>query len=144
MIMKEEGVRKDLPDPPSEEFENAFCHHGTYRQTCDGCGREHFASQAYYDFEDGELEDLLERSKVDKRVIDWGECSVGVVHIGQDLVAGCPCNALRRYEDFIWANRHDIASYLKKRAEKAAGEAQDIKEVADRASEAVNLEGGGA
>ena len=131
--------REDDKVPPSDEFEDAFMHDGGVHRVCEGCGRVHYASSAGYDFEEGEREDLdARRAKDPDRCIDHGDESVGSVYLqGMQFVVGCRCNRLRRYEDFIWDNRRDIASYLKRRSEKqmraAERDAEIAKQVADSA-----------
>jgi hypothetical protein len=111
-------LKPDDTAAPSEIFERVFMAAGGVRFTCDGCGREHYASDAGYDFEPGELEDLHDKAAAwPSGYIDHGDESVGVVEFaGQILVVGCPCNRLQRYEAFIWSNREKIAEYLNKRA----------------------------
>lgn len=108
---------KKAPEPASEEFLDAISSgHGALRATCEFCGREYFASNGDYD--EGELEKLNALAeKHPEKYINTGEdwqslCSIG----GRDYVYGCPCNAPRQYEDFIWAHRWPIAKYLKTRS----------------------------
>jgi hypothetical protein len=39
---------------------------------------------------------------------------------GKDIVVNCPCNYLKKYEDFIWGHRGVIARYISKRAKQQA------------------------
>lgn len=108
------------PEPPSEMFENAVRSAGSLVIDCELCGRTHFATLETGPFDEGELEDLRAKAKKDpdRYVEDPGYDSVawGMVD-GKQAVIGCPCNGLRRYEDFIWGNRSVIAAYLRNRSE---------------------------
>jgi hypothetical protein len=110
----------DYHSEPSEYFLRAFDSHGSgLRRTCDGCGRQHYCSEAGFDFEEGELEELQGRSeKEPDRCIDHYDCSVSAIELGgKDYVIDCPCNGIARYEDFIWENRLMISDYLRRRAD---------------------------
>lgn len=112
--------------PPSEEFERAVLTGGSIVRDCDFCGRTHFAdSREAGDWNEGELEELRKQSeeKPDKCVAhDYDSIEYGEI-AGRIAVLGCPCNSLRRYEDWIWTHRRLIAKYLPTRAEAAKREA---------------------
>lgn len=124
------------PQPPSETFENAVRKAGSLVVDCELCGRTHFATLETAHFDEGELDDLVAKAKKDpdKYVQDPSYDSVpwGTVD-GKQAVIGCPCNGLRRYEDFIWGNRFVIAEYLRNRsaeaAERAGREAEEFKDL---------------
>lgn len=48
---------------------------------------------------------------------------------GCTVVWGCPCNGVRKYEDFIWSHRHVIIDYLKRRAKLDLAEAKSNAEL---------------
>ena len=129
-------------DEPSEEFERAFGGSGSLVVDCTFCGRTHFANGAStIGYEEGELEALLEKEKAtpdeytswDYDMISWGFLA------GQQWVHGCPCSALkvRRYENFIWAHRREIAMYLEKRSAAQSAQAKLDGEIAATAGSAL-------
>lgn len=106
--------RKDDPVAPSLEMERAFTSGGGLTMQC-VCGRVHFhGDERAGDWEEGELERLREKSKTDADTISSGasyaDCN------GQTFVIDCPCNGLRKYEDFLWQHRRQIAGYLSTRS----------------------------
>lgn len=119
--------------PPSEHMERAVQRAGSISITCELCKREHFASGSPGYFEEGELEKLQAKAEKDpdKYVEDHSSDDVPWGHIdGKQAVIGCPCNGLRRYEDFIWHNRDVIARYLVNRAKENLEDAQRDVELA--------------
>lgn len=114
-------------DQPSEAFEEAVSTGGGIVATCEHCKRVHFEDdERAGDFEEGELERLRAEAKADPdKTIANGGVRTGEID-GCTVVIGCPCNALRKYEDWIWNHRRLIATYLPKRA-------KDEKAVADLA-----------
>lgn len=109
----------DPTEPPSEMFVNAVCHGGTPAIDCQLCGRTHFATHDRgITWQPGELEDLRAKAKEkpDKYIEDSNSDSVffGAID-GHQVVADCPCNRLRLYEDWIWKHRRVIAEYLRAR-----------------------------
>ena len=84
------------------------------------CGRMHYAPSNLYDSDDEEdytsmLDDALaEQSKdPDGIVINYEDDFIHCKDIdGKTFVVDCPCNGLRKYEDFIWDNRDAIREYL--------------------------------
>lgn len=82
------------------------------------CGTQHYAvdSRYRYSWED-DIEIPKETDEGDYKVKHHHDCdSVGHFEfIGQQFVYGCDeCSKyLRRYEDFIWAERDTIRNYLK-------------------------------
>ena len=98
-------------DAPSEEFELAFGGSGSIVIDCEFCNRTHFAPEGGLDWEEGELETLLAKNKInpDQTVaceydmVSWGYLA------GKQYVHGCPCNQAARYERLFWSHRHQIA-----------------------------------
>lgn len=78
----------------------------------------HFADEGGIDWEDGELENLIEQNKKDPdRYIEhdsnpnWGYLD------GKPYVADCPCNSASTYESLFWKSRYLIRDYFKARSE---------------------------
>ena len=126
--------------PPSETFESSVIDGGHIVSTCEFCGRTFFEDDPDLDWEDGEYEKLRQQAQQTPDLFIAVD-SVHSGHIdGKEAVLGCPCNALRKYEDFIWGNRHVIAKYVAKRAKEAAEAAyQDEIEAEDLDSSIDNI-----
>lgn len=83
------------------------------------CGIQHYAmeSRYLYQYEEDEFNIPPETDEGDFKVKHHYDCdSVGYFDfVGQTFVYGCEsCSEnLRRYEDFIWAERDTIRNYLK-------------------------------
>ncbi len=99
---------------PSELFEDAFrdCFSGCRREC--GCGRTCFDNaNGGYHWDEGELEALLKGAKEDPEhyvALDYS-CATMTID-GVEWVMGCPCNAGRRYQEFIDRHAQQIAKYL--------------------------------
>lgn len=108
-----------IPEP-SKEFLDAFKEGSSGMIVeCDFCGRVYFATQDGGDYEDGELENLRENAKKEPDKYIEVDCFTTRILIdGHYYALGCKCNKVRRYEDWIWANRRSIVAYLKARTEK--------------------------
>lgn len=108
----------DLPVEPSELFKQAVLHSGSCHISCELCDRTHFSTDTSFDWEEGELESLLEKAEAEPDMyINHGNDSPSWGFFNdKQAVVDCPCNKLKGYEDFIWDNRHVIAKYLKARA----------------------------
>lgn len=66
--------------------------------------------------DEGELESYETKQKTDPEKYIPNDGSISIGHIGgYQVVWGCPCNKLSRYENFIWHNRWLIARYLRER-----------------------------
>lgn len=130
----------DKITPPSEDFIDAVCHSACAVVDCGFCGRMHFASSANFDFEEGELEGLLENAeKYPDKYINHGNVPVSNGYIGGvSFVADCPCNEARKYEDFIWNSRYIIERYLNNRANSMAKQTTEAQETAQSISKAVD------
>ena len=89
------------------------------------CGRTHYAPSNLYDSDDeddymGMLNAALEDQKKDPKgvIINYEDDFIYAKDIdGKTFVVDCPCNGLRKYEDWIWFNRNPIRNYLKVRIE---------------------------
>lgn len=126
---------KGSSDPVSEAFESAVCASGTIVATCELCDRTYFVSDG--DFDHGELEDLrkkavakpkkyIEESRYDMIDVGWID--------GKQVVLGCDCAKIVRYEKWIWNHRYLIAKYLKLRAGEMTQDAKLAEEIAEQAS----------
>lgn len=119
-------------EPPSEMFLDAFTDSGGLMEECDYCGRVYFGDETAGDWEKGEREKLLALAKKepDKYIPVMGMTSTARIEgkiypWNRDSDVKCPCNALRRHENFVWHYRNQIASYLNVRAEREHKEAKE-------------------
>lgn len=87
--------------------------HGSPCIDCQFCNRTHFA----HNCDDADLLREKAKKEPEKYIEDTRNDSLawGCVD-GKRYVWRCPCDAMARYEDFIWRHRELIAKYLKKRA----------------------------
>lgn len=93
-------------------------------RTCD-CGRTHYDVENVHDYEDGELEQLEEKTKKEPDAYLPCNGSVGTLTIDHTVI-NCPCGRAKSYEDFIVDNQAGIAHYLNRRAEMLREEADSI------------------
>lgn len=106
-------------NPPSELFTKSLRGGGSSSVYCN-CGRTHYAPSNLYNSEDEEDYDTMlneclreQRADPDGIVIDYENDFVRGYDIdGKTFVDGCPCNGLRKYEDWIWNNKDVIRDYL--------------------------------
>jgi hypothetical protein len=119
---------------PSEMFVEALKGGGSSSIYC-ACGRMHYAPSNLYDSDDEDdytnmLNDALAEQKKDPDgvVINYEDDFIYCKDIdGNTFVVDCPCNGLRKYEDFIWNNRDSIRDYLKVRiAQEALWAEQEV------------------
>ena len=98
--------------PPSKEFLSALVSTGSCVETCDFCDRTFFFPEGHYDWDEGELERLKKNAKrnPDKYIEVGGWISSGHID-GKCFVEGCPCNAVVRYESWLWSTRYLIQSF---------------------------------
>lgn len=125
--------KKDTDKKPSDMFLDSLSGYGlgSDQLTCEWCNREHLCPDTDYNhYNDDECtaeeskaryreycEEELKKSP-DSIVLHYDCDSVsGHEMNGIFFVIGCPCNGLRRYEDFIWAHKDTIRNYLKVRIE---------------------------
>lgn len=107
----------------SEIFRKSLQSCGSYEIHCN-CGREHVCpdSSSLIDYDGHHRDQYLQYVTGNKEKDPHGI----IIHYNKDYVRGydidgkafvedCPCNGLRRYEDWIWKNRDSIRSYLKDR-----------------------------
>ena len=117
--------------PPSELFEETLHSAGHLVADCTLCDRVHFATLSEGIYDEGELERIREQQKKepDRYIEDASNDTIAVGFLdGNEVVIGCPCHRLGKYEAFIWTNRRFIAEYLKKRIELQKAQAdQDTK-----------------
>jgi hypothetical protein len=77
--------------------------------------------------DEGELEKLLEKQKIEPEKYCSRSRPVGIGHVDTlDVVYECPCNGLRLFENFIREESGTIAEYLRRRASKLLGHAEAV------------------
>lgn len=98
-------------------FEKAFDSHcGGCVRTC-SCGRTHFDSVNFYDWDERELDQLLLKAKAEPDSFIAHDHSIGTMEIGgKEIVIDCPCDLAWKYEEFIIAHAVQLANYLRLRA----------------------------
>ena len=109
---------------PSEMFIDSLQGVGASEIYCN-CGRTHYAPSNLYDSADEDdypnmLNAALEEQKKDPEgvIINYEDDVIYAKDIdGKTFVVDCPCNGLRKYEDWISANRNPIRNYLKVRVD---------------------------
>jgi len=119
-------------NPPSEEFmlalEDTF-HSGTVMADCDLCGRTTYHHKEYeWAFEGDDDEDEKAFLENAEKYPEWYVCVDYSIPFGtfdgKQVVIGCPCNGLRKYENLFWRHSYTILKYLKNRTEKDLKDAQ--------------------
>lgn len=93
------------------------------------CGRTHVAIDSS-DMDDDERKHYVERhkEKPSAYVLVDGVDSVTSTFIdGGEVVDGCECGLMARYEKFVSANRKEILAYFRAVADKAEREASTLK-----------------
>jgi hypothetical protein len=121
---------------PSKMFLNALQGGGSHHMTCGYCGREHYCPDSDSVWEGdihlggtdpGDrpeyLADALGHQAKDPEgaIIHYNvDCVTTKDLVGIAFVEDCPCNGLRKYEEFIWSNRDSIRRYLKARVDQEA------------------------
>lgn len=106
--------------PASEVFKRLLHRVGHLVADCSLCGRVHFATLEEGVYSEGELEELREKAKKDpeKYIEDPSYDTIAAGHLNnEEVVIDCPCNLLRKHEDFIWNNRELIVGYIKNRVQ---------------------------
>lgn len=109
---------------PSEFFLRALMGGGNNEVECN-CGHLHLCpDNSYYDDDEeahASWQDYCESEKSknpDKTTLHYGYDAVTYKELeGRQFVTVCECNGLKRYEDWIWANRNIIRHYLEDRVE---------------------------
>ena len=99
------------------------------------CGRVHFLSGDHGDYEQGELETLLARSRAepDKYIEDALYGSIDIVRVeGKDRVPHCPCGRVREIAKWIDSHADKLAAYLIAYFKERSKEAEDDKKTADK------------
>ena len=107
---------------PSKMFLKSLTGGGASSIYCN-CGRQHYAPNNLYNSDDEDdytamLNDALAEQKKhgDGVIIDYENDFIRAHDIdGKTFVEDCPCNGLRKYEDWIWNNRQIIRDYVKLR-----------------------------
>lgn len=125
-------------DEPSSEFITAFCDTGSTGVDCEACGRFHFTDQEKHagEYEEKDWQELLEKAErnPDKYFYHgaWGDDYISWGYLdGIQIVANCPCNRARRYENWIWGHRYLISTYFKSMAKKWIDDAKAVADLAN-------------
>jgi hypothetical protein len=114
-----------MSDCSYDFFEAFSAGAGSYWATC-ACGRIYFASRQHGAFDQGEIDDLMQKAAADPdKYIDTGDEGISFVDLGVEYVHGCKCGAERKHEDWIWRHRRAIAQYIKARTAKELKAAQE-------------------
>lgn len=123
---------EDYPTPPTELFQRIICRGGTPQAEC-GCGRIHYEGTGEF-MHEGELSLLTLRhnQEPDRYLPCDGSPSVGSI-AGVTYVVGCPCNQLRKVEEFLLMNRATILRYFVEGAETQLDEAMETIKLVSRA-----------
>ena len=125
----EDRVKDDCKNEPSELFEGCVNTSASLRVTCELCGREHFGHGGDYD--EGELESLLEKQKSDPDKYREHDDFVQYGYIqGKQAVIGCPCNGLYRFEKWILNHKYMIMEFLSGYAKEQFEEADNLHKMA--------------
>jgi hypothetical protein len=112
---------------PSKMFLSSLSGGGSSSIYCN-CGRTHYAPSNLYDSDDEEdytsmLNSALEEQKKDPDgvVINYEDDFIHAKDFdGKTFVVDCPCNGLRKYEDWMWSNREIFREYFRVRVEQEA------------------------
>jgi hypothetical protein len=108
--------KKPKLDPPSEEFADVLCDGGTPAAECEFCGVTHYVGSGHY-MDEGELECLQQAAKAEPEKYQENNTSdaISFGYIdGRRFVWGCPCNSVRKYEDWINNHRTLILRYFER------------------------------
>lgn len=105
------------PDQCSDEFREAFDSGmaGCLR-TC-ACGRTYFDSIQQWDWEEGELEQLIRKAEEDPDKYCAVDHAVGTLNIAGGVVIGCRCDLASKYEAWLTEAAEEIAQYLNSKAD---------------------------
>jgi|GEM_PF-1437568 len=129
--------KQKLPEP-SEAFKLSVRQASTNAIQCELCGRTYFNPSTGFDWEEGELEELIAQSEEepDKYLSlncdpEWGYID------GKQAVIDCKCNLLSKYENLFWESRRIIAEYFRQRAKQELGKAQESISLSARVSDSV-------
>ena len=121
-------------NPPSDLFLDVIQNTGGIRRECEFCGRVFFEDdEGAGDWESGELEELRRRAKEEPdKVFGCDSVHSGTID-GKDYVLGCPCNAVRRHEDFIWGHRRLIMDFISRKVKDMVERALEDEGLSDAA-----------
>lgn len=91
------------------------------------CGITHFDTCNNYDWEDGELEGLIEKAETQPDKYRASDGAVGTIEInGIEIVWGCTCDKAKKYETFLIEEGPRIIEYLRRRAAALRDKADSI------------------
>ena len=113
-------VKEPMRPKPSDDFVEIVSNGYSIVADCGLCGRVCFENSEFADWNLGEFDDLMSKRENDpERYVALDRIKTGIID-GKMAVANCPCNGLRRFENFIWSHRKLIGSYVQKRTERMA------------------------
>jgi hypothetical protein len=109
---------------PSKMFVRSATVAGGSNISCN-CGRDHYAPNNLRDsYDEDDYQSMVDNCTEEKKgdpegvVINYEDDFIYFSEVdGKLFVDGCPCNGLRKYEDFIWKNRNMIRDYYKIRVQ---------------------------
>lgn len=99
--------KRKFPEPyhgqqPSKVFLELLVGGTTAHGLCEFCDRDHFFDAPAFEWDDAEYENLIAEHSRDPEATVKHNTHVRIVRVeGKQAVVGCPCNGLRRYEDWI-------------------------------------------
>ena len=93
------------------------------------CGRTHVAidSDDVTDDERAQYVALQGRQPSAFVLVEGVDCVTSTFFDGGEVVDGCECGLMARYEKFVSANRKEILAYFRAVADKAEREASELK-----------------
>lgn len=111
----------------SDNFQIAFTQGGSYcSASCEYCDRTYFCDRSVAgDYNEGEYEQLCEKAKAEPDKYIEVSYAVDYGHFDKQYIVGCKCNTLRRYENFLIANRERILHYFKRVLEQKQTEVKE-------------------
>jgi hypothetical protein len=127
--------------PPSQEFTSALQSGGGTQVTCSWCDREHYAidnnsmTGRWDDLQEGD--EVFDGGRIEVMQLAKEDPDGYVLHYDCDAVYysemdsqvfpdECPCNGLRKYENFFWANRQVFKKYMDNMTVKLAKDMESI------------------
>lgn len=136
--LPETKVHPKPTEEASEDFWAAFCCFGTITATC-LCGRTHFATRSDLDYEEGELEHLLERQQEcpERYISDCQNDSLSLWDgPNGPVIWGCPCHSAKRFELFLLDYRGSILEFYRRRLERKEASNQLDREALEKVTPA--------
>ncbi len=107
-------MKKKQQERESNNFQLAFLGGGTDASAdCEYCGRTYFCTpdvgNGYED--ESEYEALVKKAKANALYVEVQESISYTSAFGKQYIWGCPCRALKPYEELFLAKRHQILAF---------------------------------